>query len=64
MILLQDIPTFGGWDTIKLEDWLSDIETAVDISYESHAHLAEAKSFSLTCTLVHKALQAVMIWDV
>ena len=50
MCLLQDIPTFDGWDTMKLEDWLSDIEMAADILKESHAHLAEAKSCGLTHT--------------
>ena len=29
--ILQDIPTFDGQDATKLEDWLSDIEAAVDI---------------------------------
>ena len=32
--LFQDIPTFDGWDTTKLEGWLSDTETAVDILKE------------------------------
>ena len=48
--LVQDIPTFGGWDNTKLEDWLGDIETTVDILEESHAHLAKAKSHGLTHT--------------
>ena len=54
--LLLDIHTFDCQDTTKLEDWLSDIETAVDILKESHACLAEAKSCELTHTLVLKAL--------
>ena len=54
--LLQDIPTCDGWDTMKLEDWLSDIEMAADILKESCTHLTEAKSCSLTNTLVCKAL--------
>ena len=56
--LLQDIPTFDGWDTTKLEDWLSDIEMATDILKESWAYLAEAQSSILTHTLIHEALQA------
>ena len=40
--LFQDIYTFDGWDTTKLEDWLSDTETEVDILNENHACLAEA----------------------
>ena len=34
MSLLQDIPTFHGWDTTKPEDWFSDIEMAADILKE------------------------------
>ena len=41
--LHQDISTFDGWDTTKFEDWLSDIETALDILKDSHACLAEAE---------------------
>ena len=62
--LLPDIPTFDGWDTTKLEDWLSDIETAVYILKESCACLAEAKSCGLTCTLVYEALQAGMTSEI
>ena len=61
--LLQDIPTFDGWDTTKLEDSLSDIESAADILKESHACLAKAKSYSLTHTLVCEELQAGKCWD-
>ena len=61
--LLHDIPTFYGWDTTELEDWLSDIEMAADILRESHAHLAEAKPHGLTCTIVHEALQTGKCWD-
>ena len=52
MTLLQDIPTYDGWGTMKLEEWLSDIGTAVNIWKESHAHLAKAKSCGLTHILV------------
>ena len=60
--LLQDIHTFDGWDTTKLEDWLSDIERVVDILKESHACLAEEKSHGLTHTLVCETLQAGKSW--
>ena len=43
MTLLQNIPTFDGQDSSKLEDWFMDIETATDILTESHSHLTEAK---------------------
>ena len=42
---------------------LSNIEIAADILGASHACLAEAKSHSLTGTLVFKALQAGQCWD-
>ena len=48
MTLLQDIPMFNGQDSLKLEDWLMDLETTTDILTESHTHLVEAKSDSLT----------------
>ena len=59
----QDIPLFDGCDTTKLEDWISDIETAADIVKERHACLAEAKSCGLILTLGLKALQTGKCWD-
>ena len=61
--LLQDIPTFDGQDTSKLEDWLSSIETAADILRESCAHLAKAKPWGLTHNFVCEAFQACKSWD-
>ena len=63
LTMLQDIPTFEGQDPSKLENWLMDIETTSDILTESHTHLAEAKSCSLTCTFIHEATQTGMFWD-
>ena len=34
--MLQEIPTFGEQDSLKLADWFMDIETATDIPTESH----------------------------
>ena len=56
--LLQDIPTFHGQDSSKLEDWLTDLETATEILTKSDKHLAEAKSHGLACTVICEALQA------
>ena len=42
--LLQDITVFNEYDSTKLGDWLTDIETAANITYESQAKLAKAKS--------------------
>ena len=61
--MLQDIPTFDGQDSSKLEDWFMDIETATDILTESHMHLAEAKSHGLTHMLIHEATQTGKWWD-
>ena len=52
---------FDGQDW-KVEDWLMDLETATDISTEPQ-YLAEAKSCSLTHTLICKSLQAGKCWD-
>ena len=41
--LIQDIPTFNGSNSTQLEDWLVDIETAVDLTDESRTKLAQAK---------------------
>ena len=38
--LIQDIPTFNGSDSIELEDWLTDIETAANLIDESRTKLA------------------------
>ena len=61
--MLQDIPTFDGQDSLKLEDWFKDIETAADILKESHTHLAEAKSHDPDYTLICKAIQTGKCWD-
>ena len=33
--LIQDVPTFNGSDLTQLKDWLTDIETATDLTDES-----------------------------
>ena len=38
--LLQDIPTLNGQDPSQLEDWLTDIETASELTGESRTKLA------------------------
>ena len=61
--MFQDIPTFDGQDSQKLEDWFMDIETATDILTESHTYLAEVKSCGLTLMLICKATQTGKCWD-
>ena len=41
--LLQDIPILNGQDSSQLEDWLTDIETASELTGESRNKLAQAK---------------------
>ena len=50
--LLQDIPTLNGQDFSQLEDWLTDIETASELTGESRTKLAQAKSRGLVRTLI------------
>ena len=61
--LLQDIVIFNEYDSTKLEDWLMDIETAVDLTNESQAKLAKAKSGELTHTLAMEAINSDKSWN-
>ena len=61
--LLQDASVFNEHDSTKLEDWLTDIETAADLTSESRARLAKAKSRGLTGTLITEAITSNKSWD-
>ena len=61
--LLQDIAVFNEHESTKLEEWLTDIETAADLTNESRAKLAKAKLRGLTCTLVTEAINSDKSWD-
>ena len=61
--LLQDIPTLNGQDSSQLEDWLTDIETASELTGESRTKIAQAKSKGLVRTLVAEALAAHKTWE-
>ena len=61
--LLQDIPILNGQDPSQLEDWLTDIETASELTNESRTKLAQAKSRGLVRTLITEALIAQKSWD-
>ena len=61
--LLQDIPILNGQDASQLEDWLTDIETAAELTSESRTKLAQAKSRGLVRTLISEALIAQRSWD-
>ena len=49
--LLQDIPLLHGQDSSQLEDWITDIETASELTGESRTNLSQAKSRGLVRTL-------------
>ena len=61
--LLQDIPILNGQNSSQLEDWLTDIETASELTGESRTKLAQAKSRGLVRTLITKALIAQKSWE-
>ena len=61
--LLQDIPTLNGNDSSQLEDWLTDIETASELTGESRTKLAQAKSRGLVRTLILEALTLQKTWE-
>ena len=61
--LLQGIPTLNGQDSSQLEDWLTDIETASELTGESRTKIAQAKSKGLIRTLVSEALNAHKMWE-
>ena len=61
--LLQDIPILNGPDSSQLEDWLTDIETASELTSKSKTKLAQTKSRGLVRTLITKALIAQKSWD-
>ena len=54
--LLQDIPILNGNDSSQLEDWLTDIETASELTGESRTKLAQAKSRGLVRTLISESI--------
>ena len=61
--LLQDIAVFNEHDSTELEDWLMDIETAVDLTSKSRAKLIKEKLRGLTCTLVTEVITLNKPWD-
>ena len=61
--LLQDITVFNEYNFTKLEDWLTDIETAVDLTNDSQAKLAKAKSRGLNHTFVTETINSDKSWE-
>ena len=61
--LLQDIPILNGQDPSQLEDWLTDVETASELTGKSRTKLAQAKSRGLVRTLITEATIAEKTWE-
>ena len=61
--MLQDIPTLNGQDSSLLEDMLTDIEMASELTGESRTKLAQAKSRGLVRTLMSEALPSQKTWE-
>ena len=61
--LRQDIAFFNEHDPTKLEEWLMDIETEVDLRSESRATLTKVKLRGLRHTLVTEAINSNTSWD-
>ena len=55
-LILQDIPILNGNESSQLENWLTDIETAAELTGESRTKLAQAKSRGLVRNLISEAL--------
>ena len=61
--LLQDSPTLNGQDSSQLEDWLTDIETASELTGDSRTKLAQAKSRGLVRMLISEVLTLQKTWE-
>ena len=61
--LLQDIPILNGNDSSQLEDWLTDIETASELTGESRSKLVQDKSRGVVRTLILEALTLHKTWE-
>ena len=60
---MQDIPILNGQDSSQLEDWLTDIETASELTGESRTKLAQAESKGLGRTLISEVLTSQKTWE-
>ena len=61
--LLQDITILNGQDPSQLEDWLTDIETASELTNESRTKLAQVKSRGLVRMLISESIIAQKSWE-
>ena len=61
--LLQDITIQNGNNSSQLEDWLTDIKTASNLTGKSRTKLAQAKSKWIIRTLISEALTSNKTWE-
>ena len=61
--LLHDITIFNDHDSSKLEECLTDVETAADLTDEGQTELPKAKSRGLTHTPVTEAINLDKSWN-
>ena len=61
--LLQDIPILNGNDPSQLEDWLTDIETASELTGKRRTKLAQAILKGLVRTLILEDLTLNKTWE-
>ena len=61
--LLQEVSVFNEHDSTMLEDWLTYIEMAANLTSESRARLAKVKSRGLICTLITEGITSNKSWD-
>ena len=61
--LLQHIPILNGQDSSQLEDWLTDIETASELTGKGRTKLAQVKLRGLVRTLITEALITQKSWE-
>ena len=60
---MQDIPILNGQNSSQLEDWLTDIETASELTGKGRTKLAQAKSRGLVRILITEVLIAQKSWE-
>ena len=62
-LLTTGYTCFNEHYSTKLEDWLTDIESAADLPSESRSRLTKARSGGLTHTLVTETITSNKSWD-
>ena len=61
--LITRYTILNGQDSSQLEDWLTNIETASELTNKSRTKIAQAKSRGLVRTLITKVLTTQESWE-